>query len=360
VARREFTVFSLSFLDVMACGLGATILFLMIISAQVRVRAEAANADLLAAAERLRGQVAEAEQALVRARARDTSPPVPVASEIERLERLIAEIQRRLRDQQETSLAKRESVEQLKADIQRLEESNARLSATPEAPASGTRIRSFVGQGNRQYLTGMRMGGKRVLILVDASASMVGRSYTNVIRFRAQTPVARRNAPKWRQVVASVDWLSTRVPRGAQYQLYVFNEKVSSAVEGSTGTWLDVEGPQGLDTAVRKLRQVTPEGGTSFIKAFRAARELSPVPDNIFLLTDGMPTQAEDPPPEPEPVPAIKRLAYFDRAVGNLPPRVPVNVLLYPMDGDPDAAERLWSLAIRTKGSMMTPSRDWP
>ena len=35
MARRSFNVFSLSFLDVMACGLGATILFLMIISAQV-------------------------------------------------------------------------------------------------------------------------------------------------------------------------------------------------------------------------------------------------------------------------------------------------------------------------------------
>ena len=46
MARRELNVFSLSFLDVMACGLGATILFLMIISAQVRIRSEAANAEL--------------------------------------------------------------------------------------------------------------------------------------------------------------------------------------------------------------------------------------------------------------------------------------------------------------------------
>jgi len=30
------------------------------------------------------------------------------------------------------------------------------------------------------------------------------------------------------------------------------------------------------------------------------------------------------------------------------------------MDGDPFAAEAYWSLAIRSKGSFMAPSQDWP
>ena len=41
----------------MACGLGATILFLMIISAQVRVKAERANDELLAEASRIEDEV---------------------------------------------------------------------------------------------------------------------------------------------------------------------------------------------------------------------------------------------------------------------------------------------------------------
>lgn len=360
MARREFTIFSLSFLDVMACGLGAVILFLMIISAQVRIRAEAANDDLVAAAERLKGQVAEAEEALVRARARDRVPPVPVAEEIARLTQLIADFRARLLEQEKTSLAKRESVEDLRADLKRLEEANARLAVSAEAPATGARTRSFVGEGNRQYLTGMKMGGKRVLLLVDASNSMLGRSYANVVRFRAMPDARKRSSSKWRQVVASADWLATRVDPQAQFQLYVFGEDVKSAIPGTEGTWLDAGGANGLDRAIANLRKLTPAGGTSLIKAFRAARELKPVPDNIYLLTDGLPTQGDSAPAEPESVPPTKRLAFFDKAIRELPPRVPVNVLLYPMDGDPDAAVRFWDLAVRTRGSLMTPSRDWP
>jgi hypothetical protein len=360
VARREFTVFSLSFLDVMACGLGATILFLMIISAQVRIRAEAANADLVTTAERLRGQVEEAESALARAKARDRSPPVPVATEIERLKQLIADIESRVLKQDQTSLARRESVEELRADLKRLEEANARLAVSTEQPATGSRVRSFVGQGNRQYLTGMKMGGKRVLILVDSSSSMLGRSYANVVRFRAMPDARKRSSSKWRQVVASVDWLSTRVDPNAQFQLYLFNETVVSALPGTEGRWLEVGGADGLDRAVANVRKATPGGGTSLQKAFRAVAALKPAPDNVYLLTDGLPTQGDSAPGEPENVPPNKRLAFFDRAVRELPARVPVNVLLYPMDGDPDAAVRFWDLAVRSRGSLMTPSRDWP
>ena len=53
MARRRFDVFNLAFLDVMACGLGAIILFYMIISAQVAARSEQANIELVAETDRL-------------------------------------------------------------------------------------------------------------------------------------------------------------------------------------------------------------------------------------------------------------------------------------------------------------------
>jgi hypothetical protein len=34
--------------------------------------------------------------------------------------------------------------------------------------------------------------------------------------------------------------------------------------------------------------------------------------------------------------------------------------MLFPIEGDPAAAAAFWSLAINTKGSFITPSRDWP
>jgi hypothetical protein len=54
-----------------------------------------------------------------------------------------------------------------------------------------------------------------------------------------------------------------------------------------------------------------------------------------------------------------QRARYFVQALRELPP-IPVNVLLFPMDGDPFAAEAFWRLAFQSNGSFMAPSRDWP
>jgi hypothetical protein len=39
---------------------------------------------------------------------------------------------------------------------------------------------------------------------------------------------------------------------------------------------------------------------------------------------------------------------------------VPINVLLYPLEGDPYSSPAYWTLALQTGGSMMAPSEDWP
>ena len=108
------------------------------------------------------------------------------------------------------------------------------------------------------------------------------------------------------------------------------------------------------------LRKVVPEKGTSLFAGFEALRNLKPAPDNIYLLTDGLPTQGKKPPGGTIQVRPDQRASFFNQAMRELPPRVPVNVLLLPMDGDPDAAGFFWHLAMVTRGSFLTPSRDWP
>ena len=68
MARRQFNVFNLSFLDIMSCGLGAVVLFFMIISAQVSVRADKADIRLLSDTFRLEEEVLDGRKNLVRLR----------------------------------------------------------------------------------------------------------------------------------------------------------------------------------------------------------------------------------------------------------------------------------------------------
>ena len=75
-----------------------------------------------------------------------------------------------------------------------------------------------------------------------------------------------------------------------------------------------------------------------------------------FFLTDGLPTQGRRPPARTEMVRPEDRFKHFNQAMKNRPKNVPINILLYPMDGDPEAAGHYWRLALDSRGSFMAPS----
>ncbi|HBX36531.1 MAG TPA: VWA domain-containing protein, partial [Pseudohongiella sp.] len=93
------------------------------------------------------------------------------------------------------SMATEESVEALRADIQALEEELLRLQSTAEAER-GQSNRQFLGDGDRQYLSGMLLGGNRILILLDTSASMLDETLVNVIRTRNMSDSVKKQTAK--------------------------------------------------------------------------------------------------------------------------------------------------------------------
>ena len=220
-------------------------------------------------------------------------------------------------------------------------------------------MRSFVGDGDRQYLSGLKVGGRRIFMLVDASASMLAEDIVNAVRRKLFPPEARRRSPKWRHAVRSADWLAAQMPRDAQYQIYVFSTTARPVLPGTDGVWLAAKDSATLDKAIVALGRTAPEGGTSLHNAFAAARAMNPPPDNILLLTDGLPTQGQSPSGK-STISGRDRLRLFDRSLEQLPPGVPVNVILFPMEGDPMAMPALWKLAMASRGSLMTPSSAWP
>ena len=54
------------------------------------------------------------------------------------------------------------------------------------------------------------------------------------------------------------------------------------------------------------------------------------------------------------------RLKLFSRAAQKISRNVPLNVILFPMEGDPLASAAFWNLARTSGGSFLSPSRDWP
>ncbi len=359
--RRETNVFSLSFLDVMSCGFGAVVLIFLIINHATEEEAKVFNQDLLAEIRLLDYQVQNGERDLVELR-----------KELEELLRRVADSDNKLletRDSIETnsedlaklsadSLASIESLEELKSDIETREQELERLRAI-EAASEGNRIRTVTGEGDRQYLTGMKIGGKHILIAVDTSASMLDNTIVNVLRRRNMSEERRRLAPKWQRAVRTVEWIGAQLPLDASFQIYGFNTEVSTFLETPATDWVPLGEGRELDQGLRALNEALPEGGTSLIKLVDSLNQLSPPPDNVYLIIDSLPTQGNRE-PRRNTVSGRERLDHFRDAVNRMPAQVPVNVIMFPMEGDPLASAAYWNLARTSGGSFLSPSRDWP
>jgi hypothetical protein len=335
----------------------------MIINSHVNATTENENSELMAETNRLEIEVLEGRKNL--ALARNTKQKLEVEKEnadskIAQIIALIQELQAELDKYDQDTLAKIERVEKLQSDIKSLEEEVKRLLALKvEQDQAGEQIREFKGDGDRQYLTGLKLGGERTLILVDRSASMLSDTLINVLRRRNLPESEQLRSRKWRQVVATVDWLTSQFRQEDLYQIYMFNNVAEPVIRGSEGVWLEAEDGTQLDEAVRVLRRTAPKNGTNMHSAFAVAKSLSPRPDNIILLVDGMPT-LETTTTDKSVVGAAERLNIFRRAVRELPSGVPINIMLFPMEGDFDAPISFWSLALTSNGSFLTVSRDWP
>jgi hypothetical protein len=355
--------FNMSFLDVMSCGFGAVILFFMIINAQVRQPDNEQPDDLSGETTRLEYEILNQRKNLVLAKnsiedLKDEK--VSAEQQIAAIIALIEKLKKEMKEFDSDSLAKVKRVEKLQSDIESLEKERNRLLALEQASKEeGAKVRRFTGDGDRQYLTGLKVGGEHILVLVDASASMLDRKIINVIRRRNMSDAIKLRSLKWRQAVATVDWLSAQFPEKSKFQIYTFNTESKPILKGSDGIWLEVGDGKQLDEAIRLLRRTIPENGTNMLGAYSVIKNMNPLPDNVILLIDGLPTMNA-----PETARAMitgrERFKLFLEAEQELPRGVPVNVLLFPMEGDYEATISFWVHAWSTGGSFMSISKDWP
>jgi len=362
--RREFNAFNLAFLDIMCCGFGAVILFFMIISSQVAPENQDRLKDSIAEIERLETRVTAGERQLAQLRdslSDSLTQRAGSRSMADELAAAVRDARANLSDRERRALMAAEEVERLQAELRELEAESERLAAeSVTTEDAGRQIRAVRGDGERAYLTGMRMGGERVLILIDVSASMLDTTIVNVIR-RRNMPFERKvTAPKWQRVMATVDWLSAQIEQDSQFQIYLFNTRARPLVPGTEGQWLSASADAGrLDEAIRGLREAEPNDGSSLHHAFELVRNMNPRPDNVYLITDSLPTQGATAPAR-RTVSGAERLRHFERAYRLLPTNVPINVILFPLEGDPRAAPAYWEMTLRTGGTFMSPTEDWP
>lgn len=358
--RRRLTPFSLSFLDIMSCGFGAVVLLFLIIKHNVdaSISPPDSGPDVSSEVNLLEQEIRQGREELAELH----DHVAAIDQKIATAERLAARTRREIdagtvQTEDPGADSRDAEIERLKTKVIDLEREVNRIRT--DTPATGKDARSFIGQGNREYVSGLKLGGNRILVLLDRSASMLDDTIVNIIRRRNMSDRVKRRSIKWRQAIRIVDWLSARFPVNSQYQIYTFNTDVQAVHKGSRGSWLKVSDKRRLNAIIDDLSEIVPAEGTSLENAFIAAAGLRPLPDNIFLITDSLPTQGRTA-SKKTTVTGEQRLKFFTSAVKKLPSRVPINIILSPMEGDPRAASAFWQLAQITQGSFLSPSGDWP
>lgn len=350
MARRRNIALSLSFLDIMACGFGAvTLLFLILRHNDVEIPVP--DPSLQSELELLKMDIYQAEE-----------EKTQLLNSLEELELQLVEAQglsntviTELSEQEQSIQSDSNDLDKLRAQVQQLEEKTAQM----EEVEFGDKVREFLGDGNRQYLTGLKLGGERVLILVDGSASMLADTVVNVVRRRNMDNEQKKRSDKWQWTLRTLEWLLAQLPPSSRFQVYLFNTEGWAVIEGSDGEWLDAADSLALEDTVKAIQNYAPSAGTSLVNAFSRISDFELAPDNIFLLTDGLPTQGQSS-PRKYMISGEQRRKYFSAAMKIYPNTTPLNTILFPMEGDPEAAALFWQSALDTKGAFIAPSRDWP
>ena len=361
--RRELNTSSLAFLDIMSCGFGAVILIFIVINHASETVPQEINAQLMATVKKIEIEIREETLNLVEIKNtldETNDEIITTESLVLELIKSIKELQAKIIELAESGVSQEDAIEALKSELKLLEEEAASLEGSVAgAESSGSSLRSIVGEGDRQYLTGLNVGGQHILILLDASASMLDKTIVNVIRRRNLPDEQKIKSKKWQRAISTVEWITANMPADANFQLFTFNTKATPAIKDTENEWLRAIEKTDTDQAMENLKKVIPAGGTSLHSPFAIARKMQPQPDNIWLIVDSLPTQGFEE-PRGSAISSKDRVSLFSDALEELPNASPINIILFPMEGDPMAAPSYWRLAQITGGSFLAPPEDWP
>ena len=338
----------------MSCGLGAIILILMLVKYQSELpdqQSSALQADIAI----LELQNQQSQQS------------------VETLQTQTDDVQSKLAQLNAQLIALVTNINSEKDTQQSLEAQAAKLQSQADIPTQAPPAPvPVVNKGLEDYLLGLKVEGRKIIILVDSSASMTEERLIDIIRYKISSAQERRQSPKWQRTLGIVEWLVAKVPNGSDYKVIHFAEK-ATVVGGSD--WKKGADPKDTTTILSDLKQVTPEGGTNLHAAVALMRSTGAGFSNVYLVTDGLPTQGDT-----GKIKAISsffsgcasivgnaqkisgkcRVRLLNDIINSYKERTPVNIILLPLEGDSYAAGAFWQWTAKSDGLLISPESSWP
>ena len=337
----------------MACGLGAIILVFMIIKHNVDQPTTESNL--------LRSDLAELQKQQTTLNQSISQLDADALNEMKKISR----------NQATVSALKQETAK--KSDL--LKRRNMELSAVkntiknaPKAKKDDV-VKNDRG-GEENYIMGIKVEGRKIVFLVDSSASMTDERLIQIIRRKNSSESEKKRGPKWQRTKRIMRWLLVRTPKSSQVAVVAYNK--TARVLGGSG-WLNGRDAGSIQKLYREIDKLVPTGSTNLQLGLQKAAALGPT--DMYVVTDGLPTAGQSRYSSLNPFSACSsllgkssnisgncRVKLFRQSIYESSPKggVKINVILLPIEGDPQAAPEYWAWSASTGGLLISPALSWP
>lgn len=336
--KRSINSSSLAFLDVMACGLGSVILLFFILDFQENVELVSESSE---------ENLVQNEQKISRIEELKSRKKT-LSNEIKKISQQLASV-----IEEEVRLS-------IVDDSKKTTISNSQIVNSKNKPSS---------------LIGLTVKGPRVLIILDTSASMAySRLVDIIIGIDEKSGNYLKKGQKWEQAQNIARWLITNAPENTKLRSIGFSNKINFVDK----SWQSSQAA--LLSFNNHLEKLEPRYGTSIALPLEHTLNSDINPSDIYLITDGLPTLSGDLTPakafdklrmkisgcgsSKSPSALVSgecRRNLFIQAVDNfqLQSKAVVNVILLPLEGDPEGAPLYQKWSSQTGGIFLSPSKDW-
>ncbi|NVK54942.1 MAG: VWA domain-containing protein [Alteromonadaceae bacterium] len=348
--RRAESENNTALLDIMACGLGAVLLILILI------KFKAFTADPSEETKKLEAELAAAADLQTQLR-----------KSIDEINDLIAlESSKQSQDQAaqaDTQSQQDKLMQDISTEIAIVADLENQLAAMAKLPTPDANI-ALSGSGEQNYITGLIVKGAQIGILIDKSASMMGDDLVQVLGNLSLSDGQKVSTPKWRRTLRTAKWLLARVPENSRVSMVAFSE---DAVNLGSRNASSPKVSASMDAIVKDLGSVVPNGGTNLQVGIKTLFETNSSITDVYLVTDGLPTLGDGQSiscknffKSSKSISSECRQQLLVETAKRFPRNVILNVVLLPIEGDPFAPAMYWEWANVTRGTFLAPAPEWP
>ena len=347
--------FSLSFLDIMACGLGGVIIIFLLLDNKpnsIITESNTNNEILIEEIESLSNsnlELSTANQQLELNIENEKNKLSIIDKQNETLEKKIKDIDK-------TSEEINIEVSQLKGKISKMPQEII------EDPISNDEL------FEENYIEGLTIVGKKICILLDSSSSMTDEKLLEIIKRKNLSDDEKKKGPKWKRSLDIVKWILARAPKESNIAVIRFSETAKYIAKESFQT----KNKNDLKTIFLGLNNIIPNGPTNLLSALIQAAKFKPT--NIYLITDGLPTFGGERFKSLNPfnkcdsiigssnkISGDCRVKLFNQSIKYVSNNgAKVDIILLPVEGDPQASPEMWKWASDTGGILISPAKNWP